>query len=257
MSVPGIGVALITGAARRRGIGRGIALRLATDGYDVAVNDVAAQEEGAELVEQIRALGRRAEFYAADVSDREQVDEMFTSIERDLGRIEVACSNAGIAAWSAFESVSNETFDRLVAVNLTGAFNVGQSAARLMVPRGSGRIVFTSSVHVQMPFAEMAIYGATKQAIRALCETMAVELGGSGVTVNHLGPGWVKSYLNDESPSLQTLADEKATIALIPAGRPAEPSEMAAAVAFLCSDDARYVTGEYLRVDGGFVVGKY
>lgn len=250
-------MALVTGAARRRGIGRGIALRLAADGYDVAVNDVAAQEEGAELVEQIRSLGRRAEFYAADVSDRGQVDDMFIALERDLGRLAVACSNAGIAAWSAFEDISDDTFDRLVAVNLTGAFNVGQAAARLMAPRGHGRIVFTSSVHVQMPFAEMAIYGATKQAIRALCETMAVELGASGVTVNHLGPGWVKSYLNDASPSLKTVADEEATIASIPAGRPGEPSEMAAAASFLCSDEAGYVTGEYLRVDGGFVVGKY
>jgi len=250
-------VALVTGAARRRGIGRGIALRLAEDGYAVAVNDVAAEEEGAELVKDIRALGRDAGFYAADVADRAAVDAMLQSVESDLGPLDVVCSNAGIAAWDAFEEISDLTFDRVVAVNLTGAFNVGQAAARLMVPRGSGRIVFTSSVHVQMPFAEMAIYGSTKQAIRALTETMAIELGTSGITVNHLGPGWVKSYLNDNSPSLQTVADEQATIAMIPARRAAEPADMGAAVAFLCSDDARYVTGEYLRVDGGFVVGKY
>jgi len=102
-----------------------------------------------------------------------------------------------------------------------------------------------------------AVLEPTKQAVRALSDTMAVELGRSGITVNHIGPGWVKSFLNDASPSLQTPADEAATIAMIPAGRPAEPEEMGDAVAFLCSDQAAYVTGEYLRVDGGLVVGKY
>jgi 3-oxoacyl-[acyl-carrier protein] reductase len=86
---------------------------------------------------------------------------------------------------------------------------------------------------------------------------MAVELGPTGITVNHVGPGWVKSFLNDASPSLRTEEDEAATIAMIPARRPAEPEEMGDAVVYLCSDEAAYVTGEYLRVDGGLVVGKY
>jgi NAD(P)-dependent dehydrogenase (short-subunit alcohol dehydrogenase family) len=145
-----------------------------------------------------------------------------------------------------------------VGVNLTGAFNVGQAAARAMVARGEGgRIVFTSPVHVQMCFPQMAVYGATKQAVRALCETMAIELGEHGITVNHIGPGWVKSQLNDSSRGLRTEADERATLALIPIPRPSEAIEQGRAVAYLCSSDADYVTGEFLRVDGGFVVGKY
>ena len=127
-----------------------------------------------------------------------------------------------------------------------------------MVEHGSGgRIVFTSSVHVQMGFPTMAVYGATKQGLRGLAETMALELGAHGITVNHIGPGWVKSALNDSSPGLQTPEDELATLALIPLPRPSEASEQGRAVVYLCSSDGDYVTGEYLRVDGGFVVGKY
>jgi len=251
-------VALVTGAARDRGIGQGIVKCLADQGCSVAINDVGAEDEAAGFIEKLRATGVSAGFYQADVSDRSAVNAMMDEIEKDLGPLDIACSNAGVAAWEPFEKIADATFDRLVAVNLTGAFNIGQEAARRMLENGkSGRIVFTSSVHVQMPFAEMAIYGATKQAIRALTETMAIELGSKGITVNHLGPGWVKSALNDDSPSLQTEADERATVKLIPAGRAAEPEEMGHAVAYLCGDDAAYVSGEFLRVDGGFVVGKY
>jgi 2-hydroxycyclohexanecarboxyl-CoA dehydrogenase len=251
-------VALITGAARDRGIGQGIAKCLADQGCSVAINDIGAEDEATEFIKTLRANGASAGFYEADVSDRAAVNAMMDQIEKDLGPLDIACSNAGVAAWEPFEKIPDSTFDKLVSVNLTGAFNVGQEAARRMLDGGrSGRIVFSSSVHVQMPFAEMAIYGATKQAIRALTETMAIELGSKGITVNHLGPGWVKSALNDDSPSLQTEADERATLKLIPVGRPAEPEEMGHAVAYLCSDDAAYVSGEFLRVDGGFVVGKY
>lgn len=251
-------VALITGAARRRGIGRGIAEQLADEGCAVAINDVAAEDEAAELVAALAANGRRAGFYKADVSDRIQVEGMLDAVEADLGPAEIVVSNAGIAAWESFESSQDTTFDRLVAVNLTGAFNVAQAAARRMLQRGGGgRIVFTTSVHVEMPFPKMAIYGATKQALRALSEQMAIELAGSGITVNHVGPGWVKSDLNDASPDLQSAAAERATMGMIPAGRAAHPREIGRAVAYLCSDGADYVTGTYLRVDGGLVVGKH
>ncbi len=251
-------VALVTGAARRRGIGRGIVEALAAAGAVVAINDVAAEDEAAELVEQLAAQGATARFYRADVSDRAAVEQLLDAVERDLGPLHAVCSNAGIARWEPFERITDAAFDAVVSVNLTGAFNVGQAAARRMVAHGAGgRIVFTSSVHVQMPFEQMAIYGATKQALRALTETMAVELGPAGVTVNHLGPGWVDSDLNDGSPSLQTEEEARATMAMIPARRKGEPIEMGHAVAYLCSDEAAYVTGEFLRVDGGFVVGKY
>jgi 3-oxoacyl-[acyl-carrier protein] reductase len=251
-------VALVTGAAHERGIGRGIALALAQEGCDVAVNDVAFAEQGAEVVEQIRGYGRRALFIQADVSNRAQVDSMVRQVESELGPLWVVSSNAGVADWQAWVEITPASYNRIVGVNLTGAFNVGQAAARAMVARGQGgRIVFTSSVHVQMCFPLMAVYGATKQGVRALCETMAIELGGKGITVNHIGPGWVKSQLNDSSPGLQTPEDEQNTLKLIPIPRPSDASEQGRAVVYLAGPDGDYVTGEYLRVDGGFVVGKY
>jgi glucose 1-dehydrogenase len=248
-------VALVTGAAHERGIGRGIVRELAAEGARVAVVDVAHEQMGEELA---REVGGR--FYLADVSDRAQVDELVGRVEDDLGPLEVVASNAGVADWQPFAEITEDSFDRIVGVNLTGAFNVGQAAARAMLARGrGGRIVFTSSVHVQMPFATMAVYGATKQGVRALCEAMAVELAPHGITVNHIGPGWVLSALNDPSPALQDEEELRTSLAQIPlGGRPADPRELGRAVVYLAaSPDGDYVTGEYLRVDGGFVVGKF
>jgi NAD(P)-dependent dehydrogenase (short-subunit alcohol dehydrogenase family) len=251
-------VALVTGAARERGIGRGIALCLAAEGCDVVVNDVAAADQGEELAEAIRGLGRRSLFHRADVGDRQQVDEMVEAVVRGLGRLDVVCSNAGVADWQPLAEVTPESLHRQVRVNLTGAFNVCQAGARALVRQGEGgRVVVTSSVHVQMPFAAMSVYGGTKQALRALTEHMAIELAPHGITANHVGPGWVRSFINDASPSLRTDEDVEATLELIPAGRPAEPEELGNAVCYLASDEAAYVTGAFLRVDGGFVVGKY
>lgn len=251
-------VALVTGASHERGIGRGIALALGEAGADVACCDVAFEEQGEELAERIRRLGRRSVFLKADVSDRGQVDRLVQQVERQLGLLDIVCSNAGTADWESFHEITEASLDRVVAVNLTGAFNVGQAAARAMVAGGrGGRIVFTSSVHVQMGFPQMAVYGATKLALASLADHMALELAEHGITVNHIGPGWVKSQLNDRSPSLQTEEDERATMALIPLRRPSEPIEQGHAVVYLCSREADYVTGEFLRVDGGLVVGKY
>ena len=251
-------VALVTGAARERGIGRGIALALAEHGCDVALNDVAAEDEGEELTERIRRSGRRALFHKADVTDRGAVDEMVRIVVRELGRLDVVCSNAGVADWQDVVDVTKESFRHQVRVNLTGAFNVCQSGARALVAQGEGgRIVVTSSVHVQMAFPGMSVYGGTKQALRALVEHMAIELAPNGITANHIGPGWVRSYINDSSPALQTEQDVSTTLTLIPAGHPAESADMGNAVCYLASDQAAYVTGAFLRVDGGFVVGKY
>ncbi len=251
-------VALVTGASHERGIGRGIALALAQEGADVACCDIGFIDDGEQLADHLRGLGRRSAFYTCDVSDRASVDELIERVEADLGSLDIVVSNAGTADWQAFTEITDESFDRIVGVNLTGAFNVGQAAARAMVRAGNGgRIVFTSSVHVQMGFPSMAIYGSTKQGLRAMAETMAIELAAAGITVNHIGPGWVKSQLNDNSPGLQTKEDEEATLKLIPIPRASEAIEQGYAVVYLCSPEAEYVTGEFLRVDGGFVVGKF
>lgn len=251
-------VAIVTGAARERGIGRGIATCLAERGCDVIVNDVAAEDQGLGLVRELQRLGRRALWHKADISQRDQVEEMFDRAQAELGLPSIICSNAGVASWQPVVDIDPAQFDRVVGVNLYGSFNVVQAGARRLVDAGKpGRIIVTSSVHVQMPFPEMSVYGATKSGLRAMVDVAAIELAPHGITVNHVGPGWVKSAINDASPALQTEADEVATTAQIPAGRAADPKEIGNAVAFLASDGAGYVTGEYLRVDGGFVIGKH
>jgi NAD(P)-dependent dehydrogenase (short-subunit alcohol dehydrogenase family) len=247
-------VALVTGAAHERGIGRGIVRELAAEGASVAVVDIAHEEMGEALAAEV---GGR--FYPADVSDRRQFDELVERVESDLGPMDVVASNAGVADWQPFTEITDASFDRIVAINLTGAFNVGQASAKAMVRSGRpGRIVFTSSVHVQMPFATMAVYGATKQGVRALCEAMAIELAPHGIRVNHVGPGWVLSALNDPSPAVSDPEELERSLATIPIEqRPADPRELGRAVVYLASSDGDYVTGEYLRVDGGFVVGTF
>ena len=251
-------VAVVTGAARERGIGRGIATCLAEEGCDVVVNDYSAEDEGLELVEELRESGRRAIWHQADIGKREEVEALFERAIAELGLPTVICANAGVASWQPVVEIDETQWRRLIDTNVIGTFNVCQVAARRLVDAGvEGRIVVTSSVHVQMPFPEMAIYGATKSGLRAMVDAAAVELAPHGITVNHVGPGWVKSAINDPSPSLQTDEDVEATLAMIPAGRAADPREIGMAVAYLASGDAAYVTGEYLRVDGGLVVGKH
>lgn len=222
------------------------------------MNDLGADAEGAQLVEDLQALGVRALHHAADVTDRGAVDAMIERVERELGPLGIVCSNAGVAEWKTIAETTERDFDHVVGVNLTGAFHVCQAGAQAMIRSGTpGRIVVTSSVHVQMPFAAMSVYGATKGGLKGLVETMAIEVAPYGITVNHIGPGWVRSFINDRSPSLQTDEEVADTLKLIPAGRPADPREMGRAAVYLASDDGDYVTGEYLRVDGGFVVGKH
>ncbi len=157
-------VALVTGASHERGIGRGIALALAAEGADVVCGDIGFADAGAELADELRGMGRRSAFATVDVSDRASVDSLIASVSHDFGSLDIVVSNAGTADWQEVVEITDESFDRIVAVNLTGAFNVGQAAALAMVRSGtSGRIVFTSSVHVQMGFPSMAIYGSTKQ----------------------------------------------------------------------------------------------
>ena len=145
----------MTGAARERGIGRGIAQCLAEEGCDVAINDVGAEDEAAELVAELQRLGRRAAFFPADVSDRAAVDEMVAAVESELGPLDIVCSNAGVADWQGFLDVTEESFDRLVSRQPDRRVQrlPGGGAPPWWPQARPGRIVVTSSVHVQMPFA--------------------------------------------------------------------------------------------------------
>lgn len=249
-------VAIVTGAARRQGIGQGIARALAVRGARVAVADIEA-DESAEIVQAISAGGGQAMFHAVDVTDRASVEELFSAVESCWGPVTIVASNAGIAASTSFERIEDAEFDAIVGVNLTGAFHVAQVAAtRMLAGEPGGRIVFTSSVHAHMAFPLMAVYGATKRAIGALTEALALELAPHRVTVNHVGPGWVDSELTSSLLAHDHEA-ARAIVADVPARRAADPIEIGNAVAYLCTDAAEYITGAFVRIDGGFALGKY
>lgn len=252
-------VAIVTGSARERGIGRGIVLALAGHGADVVVNDVAGDVGGDERVREVEELGRRAAFIRADVSAPEEVERLVAETVERFGRLDLFVANAGVQTWQKLADVTPEWWERITGVNLHGTFFGCRAAAAQMRRQGEGgRIVCISSVHAVMPFPEMGVYGATKQALGLLVGVMAREWAKDRITVNHVGPGWVDTDINNPSPDLQTDASRRETMRRIPLEhRPADPREIGEAVAYLASEQARYVTGAYLRVDGGIVIGKY
>ena len=250
-------VALVTGAARDRGIGRGIALALAERGYDVAVNDVAHEDEGGRRVEEIEALGRRAVFVPGDVRTRAGNDRLVAETVARLGRLDAFVANAGVARWQRLTEVTREDWAFVLGVNLFGAVHGCCAAATQFRAQGEGGgIVVTSSVNAVMPFTPLGVYGASKHAVGLLVGVMAREWAADGIAVNHVGPGWVDSNINDDSPDFSTEERRERARAGVPFGaRPGGPCEIGEAVAHLLG--STYTTGAYLRVDGGLVIGKY
>jgi glucose 1-dehydrogenase len=252
-------IAVVTGAARDRGIGRGIALVLAERGADVIINDVGHDEEAARRVAEIEERGRRSVFLKADVSRPDQVDRLVADVVERFGSLDVYVSNAGVQTWQELADVTPDAWSQITGVNLHGCFYGCRAAAGEMRRQGpAGRIVVISSIHCVMPFPAMGVYGATKQAVGLLVGVMAREWARDGITVNHVGPGWVDTDINNESPGLRTAEARQATLASIPLHhRPADPREIGEAVAFLAGDAAAYVTGAFRLVDGGIGIGKY
>lgn len=251
-------VALVTGAAGDRSIGRGIAQALVDEGARVVVNDVGKPDKLKARVAELEAAGGQAMAFVADVRQRDQVEAMIAETVKRFGRLDIVASNAGVVTWEPFLEITPKSIELMLGVNLKGTFHVCQAAARQLIEQGQGgRIVITSSVHAQMPFESMAIYGATKHALQTFTNALAIELAQYKITVNHIGPGWVRSAINDPSPALATADDLTATLKAIPLGRPAKPYELGRAVVYYASEDGDYLTGTFLRVDGGLVVSKY
>jgi NAD(P)-dependent dehydrogenase (short-subunit alcohol dehydrogenase family) len=247
-------VALVTGSAHERGIGRAICLALAERGAAVAVNDV---EDASARVDELEALGVRSAFVRADVSRPEENERLVAEVVERLGRLDVFVANAGVARWKRLAEVTRDDWDAIMGVNLHGVLYGCRAAAAQMRRQGEGgRIVITSSVNAVMPFSPLGVYGASKHAAGLLAGLLAREWGDDGISVNHVGPGWVDTDINLPSPDFDTEEKREAARAAIPFGhRPAEPRELGEAVAyFVCST---YTTGAYLRVDGGLVLGKY
>jgi NAD(P)-dependent dehydrogenase (short-subunit alcohol dehydrogenase family) len=276
MALSGIAgkVALVTGAARRRSIGRATALRLAREGADVACLDiarpydrfpaygVASADELTEVVAEIAALGRRSLAVRADVSSWEEVHAAVGSVVDGLGRIDIVCNvaggaGAGMGAGPLLQ-ISEAEWDRVVDVNLKGTFIVARACAeRMLAAGGGGRIVNVSSQAGKRGFPMLGAYCAAKAGVILLTQVLAQELGAAGITVNAVCPGTVDTDLLNKDGQFEQMigvleGDAGKWIRReIPLGRLQTADEVASAIAYLCSDDAAYVTGEALNVSGG------
>lgn len=243
--------ALVTGAAT--GIGRATAERLAADGAAVVVNHVGDPEPAEQLVAEIGDRGDRAIAIAADVSDEEQVRDLFARATAELGVLDVLVNNAGIEQPFALTEMPLAEWNRVLSVNLTGPFLCSREFARGLGEDGAGGVIVNvSSVHEVIPWPQFSHYCASKGGLKLFAQTIAVELAPRGIRVVGVAPGAIVTPIN------QSLSDEsdkrRAVEAEIPLGRLGQPEEIAAAIAWLAGPQAQYITGSTLCVDGGMTL---
>ena len=244
-------VAVVSGGAS--GIGLATAQRLAAQGDRVGILDLdgdAAERAAAD----IRAAGGEAVGVAVDVADRASVEAALAAVRTQLGPIVVMVTSAGIAPFERFLDISLESWERTIAVNLTGTFHCLQAVLPDMLDAQWGRIVTISSSSAQQGAPRMGHYSASKGGVMALTRSLAKELGTKGITVNTVPPSMIDTPMSRHSQEVGDLPDTAMLAARIPVGRVGTPDDIAAAVVFLCSDDAGYITGQTFGVNGGAVV---
>ncbi len=246
-------IAVITGASR--GIGRAVAIRLAEEGADVVVNYHRDHESASTLARELIGRGRRAVTVQADVSDPAQTGRLMDEAVERLGGLDILVSNAGVEYFAPLAEITPEDFDRVFATNTRGQLFAAQHAARHL--GAGGRILLMSSVSAHKPVFDHAVYAASKAAVEAIALNLAPELAERGITINAIAPGGTKTDMAAEvahryqHPALSL--DEATQLRTMAAlGRLATPDEIAAAIAFLVSPDAAYLTGATIPVNGGF-----
>ncbi|WP_347550379.1 3-oxoacyl-[acyl-carrier-protein] reductase [Pseudalkalibacillus hwajinpoensis] len=240
--------ALVTGASR--GIGRAIALELAREGMNVAVNYAGSEAKANAVVEEIKAAGGQAIAIKANVASMEEVQTMIKEVVSTFGSIEVLVNNAGITRDNLIMRMKEEEWDAVIDTNLKGVFNCTKSVTRQMMKQRYGRIVNVASVVGVAGNAGQANYVAAKAGVIGLTKTTAKELASRNITVNALAPGFIETDMTDE------LSDEvkSGMKGQIPLARLGVAEDIAKATKFLVSDDANYITGQTLHIDGGMVM---
>ena len=241
-------VAVVTGASR--GIGKEIAKTLALQGAKVIVNFCGSEEKARETVEEIKEAGGVAEALKWDVSDFDKAAEMMEYVVKQYGRVDILVNNAGITRDGLLMKMSGEDFDAVLDTNLKGAFHCIRHVARQMVKQRGGRIINISSVSGVLGNAGQVNYSASKAGIIGMTKAAARELASRGITVNAVAPGFIKTDMTDK---LSDSVKEGVT-AQIPLRTFGETKDVAYAVAFLASEEARYITGQVLCVDGGMAM---
>ncbi|MDB5956138.1 glucose 1-dehydrogenase [Ramlibacter sp.] len=243
-------VVLVTGAVQ--GIGLGIAERMGREGAQVALNVHRDDERAQAARRQVEATGARCELFAADVSQVPQTQQLVADVVARMGGLHVLVNNAGIERNAGVFEITEADYDAVLATNLKAPLFLSQAFARhVQQAGGGGRIVNISSVHEELPFPHFAPYCASKGGLKMVMRTLALELAPLGITVNDVAPGAIRTPINRDL--LADHAKVDALLAQIPAGRMGEPEDVAGAVVFLAGDDARYITGTTLFVDGGLL----
>ena len=237
--------ALVTGASK--GIGKGIAIELAREGCDVAVNYCGDRDGAESTAAEIRALGRRAIIAHADVANAEETGRLFDETLGAFARMDILVNNAGTQVWKPLLDLEETEWDCVIGTNLKGCFLCTQLAARHMKGNGAGRIVNIGSGCNKTPFPNLAAYTASKGGIEMFTKVAAMELGAYGITVNCVAPGAIEI----ERTRNETSDYEGTWAPLTPLGRIGQPLDVAHAVAFLASEAADFITGQTLFVDGG------
>lgn len=242
--------ALVTGSSS--GIGAGIAVRLAREGANVAINYRGDLEGAQQTLAQVEAAGTRGIILQADVSKVAEVERLVSEAFEHLGTLDVLVNNAGMEKQQAFVDVDEASYDRVLDVNLKGVFFATQAFARVAIAAGrGGKVINISSVHEELPFPGFASYCASKGGVKMLTRDLAIELAPHGITVNGVAPGAIATPINnsllEDKPKLDAL------LAKIPLRRLGSPEDVAGVIAFLASCDADYITATTIFVDGGLM----
>jgi NAD(P)-dependent dehydrogenase (short-subunit alcohol dehydrogenase family) len=244
-------VAVVTGAAS--GIGLGVARHLATAGHAVALLDLDGASVEASAADLSRQ-GLRARAYPVDVADRQALESVYASVRSDLGPVTIVVTSAGIEAFDPVLEISPEKWDRILAVNLTGTFTCMQLAVSDMIEAGWGRIVTISSSSAQSGAPNMAHYVASKGGVIGLTKAFARELAGHGITVNTIPPTIVDTPMARKGEESGAVPPIEMLGKMVPLGRAGTPDDIAGACAFLCSEEAGYITGQIIGVNGGMYI---